>query len=487
MNPARVVFPVIRWGDRSLEAVWPEVRNAVELGVGGFVVFGGSVSRMAKLASRVNEHAGRPLLFAADLERGAGQQFSEATPLPPAAALAGLDDAALIEAARMTAQEAAAAGIGWVLGPVADLDIEPANPIVGTRSFGAGALSVADQVRAWVMTLQGEGVHACAKHFPGHGRTTADSHAELPVVSAPRDELEADLTPFRAAVDVGVRSIMMAHVAYPAIDPSGRPASLSYATVGLLRRRLGFGGLVVTDAMIMEAVSALDYTPAEASVEAIRVGCDVVLYPPSPEATVVALSEALSAGTLAEERVASAIRRIDAAASSAVAAPDDLVPTPSHAQALDMAAATVCQLRGAMPELHPGDRARVHVVDDDRAGPSARGAAPGAVVSDRGAFADALAQRGIEILDQEDRREAAELIATFAEIRGWKGRAGLAPSTEAELERLLDGALDATLVLFGHPRLAEGLPSAARVVCGWNGDPLMQEAVAQRLVRSVDE
>ncbi|NIR45983.1 MAG: hypothetical protein GWN99_16275 [Gemmatimonadetes bacterium] len=487
MNPARVVFPVIRWRERELEAVWAEARSAVELGVGGFVVFGGRVSGMAKLVARANQHAGRPLLFAADLERGAGQQFSEATPLPPPAALAGLDDSALIEAARMTAQEAASAGIGWVLGPVADLDIEPANPIVGTRSFGSGALSVADQVRGWILALQGEGVHACAKHFPGHGRTTADSHAELPVVDASRDELDADLTPFRAAIDVGVRSIMMAHVAYPAFDPSGRPASLSYALVGLLRRRLGFGGLVVTDAMIMEAVSALGYTPAQASVEAIRVGCDVVLYPPSPEATVVALNEALSDGTLSEDRLASAIRRIQAAAEQAQLPPDDMVPTPSYDQALDMAAAAVCQLRGSMPVLHPGDRTRLLVVDDDRESTPATGAGPGTTAVDRGALARALTERGVEVLGEDDRRPATELIAAFADVRGWKGRAGLASSTAARLARLLDRELDATLVLFGHPRLADRFPSAARVLCGWNGDPLMQEAVAERLVRSVDE
>ena len=293
MNPARLVFPALRWGDRAPDEVWPEVRRHIDLGVGGFVVFGGSVAAMRELLARVPQHTDRPLLFASDLERGAGQQLRDATPLPPPAALATMADSALEDAARITAREAAAAGIGWVLAPVADLDIEPANPIVGTRAFGAKAASVSDRVRSWVQSAQAEGASACAKHFPGHGRTTVDSHAELPVVSATREELEADLAPFRAAIDAGVRSVMMAHVAFPELDPTGAPASLSPAIIELLREDLVFDGLVVTDAFIMQAVSGSGRTEEEAAVDAVRAGCDVVLYPGLPESTIAALESAL--------------------------------------------------------------------------------------------------------------------------------------------------------------------------------------------------
>jgi beta-glucosidase len=484
MNPARLVFPAIRWNGRDLEEVWPEVRSAVELGVGGFVVFGGSVTAMASLVTRAREHAGRPLLFAADLERGAGQQFEEATRLPPAAALSGLDDQSLVDAARLTAQEAASAGVGWVLAPVADLDIEPTNPIIGTRSFGSGALSVADQVKAWVLAAQAEGVHACAKHFPGHGRTTVDSHQALPVVEVSRDELATDLAPFQAAIDVGVRSIMMAHVAFPAIDPTGRPASLSMAIIGFLRKRLGFGGLVVTDAMIMDALKSTGHTQTGAAVEAVRVGCDVILYPKSAEATVVALNAALTDSVLTEDRIASALRRIDAAAESAVFVRDAMIPTPSLDKAMSMAAASVLQLRGGMPVLRQGDKYRVHVVDDDVATGPSPFAGPGAAAADRGALARALQQRGVQVLEPESNEVAGDLVAVFAELKGWKGRAGLAGETIDETLNLLDRALDASLVLFGHPRIADQLPAASNIVCAWNGDPLMQEAVAQRLVET---
>ena len=485
MNPAGLVFPALRWSGRVLEGVWPEVCSAVELGVGGFVVFGGSVTGMQALVRRAMEHAGRPLLFAADMERGAGQQLEEATPLPPALALAGLDDTALLEAARMTAQEAASAGIGWLLGPVADLDVEPANPIVGTRSFGSGALSVSDQVRAWVLATQAEGVHACVKHFPGHGRTTADSHSELPVVDESREELAADLAPFRAAIDVGVRSVMMAHVSYPALDPTRRPASLSMAIIGLLRKKLGFGGLVVTDAMIMDAISSAGRTQAEAAVEAVRAGCDVVLYPSSAEATVVALNEALLDGTLTEERVASALRRVEAAAGAAGQPEDDLIPTPSQARALEMAAASIQQLRGSMLDVKPGQRLRLHIVDDDAIAPPARGAGPGTKPPDRRKLVRALADRGVHVVKSSAEEADGDVVAVFAETKAWKGRAGLAGESIGEVARVLDSTLDATVILFGHPRLADQLPAATNVICAWCGDPLMQEAVAERMLGPV--
>jgi beta-glucosidase len=487
MNPARLVFPALRWSGRSVDEVWPEVRSTVELGVGGFVVFGGGVTAMQKLVTQANEHAGRPLLFAADLERGAGQQLAEATPLPPAAALSNLDDQALFEAARLTAQEAASAGISWILGPVADLDVEPANPIIGTRSFGSGVLAVADQVRSWVKAAQAEGVIACAKHFPGHGRTTVDSHQELPVVDVNRQELEHDITAFRAAIEAGVQSIMMAHVAYPTIDPSGKPASLSPEIIGLLREELGFRGLIVTDAMIMEAVSAVGLTPTQATVEAVRAGCDAVLYPSSAEATVVALNEALHDGTLTDDRVGSAVRRIEIVAESVPFVGDDLIPAPSHERALEMAAASVMQVRGTFPELRPAQKVNLQVVDDDAVAiEAAPFAGPTGASPDRGVLERALEQRDVAVNDSESGGAGGDLVALFSEVRGWKGRSGLAASTIDEVTRGLDRSFDATLILFGHPRLADQLPAAANVICAWNGDPLMQEAVAARLVGSLD-
>lgn len=483
MNPARLVFPAVRWGERTPDEVWPEVRRALDLGVGGFVVFGGSVSRMRELAARAREHAGRPLLFAADLERGAGQQLEGATALPPPAALAGLGDTELLEAARITAQEASSAGIGWVLAPVADLDVEPANPIVGTRSFGSSAAQVSDRVRAWTLAAQAEGVVACAKHFPGHGRTTADSHAELPVVTASRDRLEQeDLAPFRAAVQARVHSVMMAHVSYPALDPSGLPASLSPAIVRLLREELGFRGLVATDALIMDALAAAGRTEAEAAVAAVRAGCDALLYPSAPEATVAALAAALDSGSLKRERVAEAVYRIVSATALADTLADEMAAGSSYARALDLAIASLRWLRGSAPETRRGQRVRLYVIDDDVVSAPPAQRAPGGPQPRRGRLGQALEQRGASLVPQSSREHAIDLIAVFSDVRAWKARAALAPETVSQAGAILERAPGAVVALFGHPRLADQLPAAANVLCAWCGDRLMQDAVAGRLM-----
>jgi beta-glucosidase-like glycosyl hydrolase len=482
MNPGRLVFPAIRWSDRNIEKVWREVRRSLDLGVGGFVVFGGSVSGMRELVARTREREGRPVLFAADLERGAGQQFEDATPLPPALALASSGAAALLDAARITGQEAAAAGIGWVLAPVADLDAESLNPIVGSRSFGTDPAIVAERVRAWVGTVQEEGVHACAKHFPGHGRTTADSHSELPSVRWTRETLEADLVPFRAAVEADVSSVMLAHVSYPALDPSGAPASLSRKIVHLLRGEMRFDGLIATDALIMGAVAAAGRSETAAAVEAVRAGSDVLLYPSSPAETIAALKSALDTKELEHRQVARSVERIEIAGRTANVAVDDQTPVSSYARALEMAAGSITMVRGVPPHPLPQQSFRLHVVDDDVVELPASLAGPGTKVPDRDRLARSLEERGAVMVGQWSTAPAIDLIAVFSDVRGWKRRAWVAPEKAREVNEILERAADAVLVIFGHPRLAQQLPGARNVLCAWSGDPLMQEAVAEHLL-----
>ncbi len=480
MNPARLVFPGLRWGERGISEVWAEVSRALDLGVGGFVVFGGSVEAMRGLAARARDYAARPVLFAADLERGTAQQFEGATPLPPPAALGYSGGDSVAQAARITALEAREAGVGWVLAPVADIDVEASNPIVGTRSFGGDAKRVAGFVREWVTAAQAEGVHACAKHFPGHGRTSVDSHAELPVVNAQAADLEDDLLPFRAAIAAGVRTIMLAHVCYPALDPSGAPASLSKTIIDFLRDELGFKGAVVTDALMMGAIAASGRSEAEAVVEAVRAGCDALLYPNSVDDTCAALVRGLDSGDLDEARVAQAVERVEAAA-EAIAQPSDAPRAPVRESALRLAVSSLRMVTGSVPRLKPGDTVCIHVVDDDVA-PPARAAAPGSTPPERGIFGQGLEARGIRVLAGDALDGPRELIAVFSEVRAWKGRAGLAPESLRAVADLLGRRPDAPLILFAHPRLAAQLPGAANVACAWCGDPLMQDAAAAYLV-----
>ena len=212
------------------------------------------------------------MLIAADAERGAGQQFDGCVALPPLGALGFLNDpAAMRRAGQVTARDMRRAGLNWALAPVCDVDFPPGNPIIGTRAAGGDPEHVGALTAEWIDGCQSEGVMACAKHFPGHGRADGDSHDTLPIVGIAAEWLETDdLAPFRAALDAGVASVMTAHVAFPALDATRSPATLSEPILmRLLRGSMEFDGLIVSDALDMRGVLVAG-TEAEIAVRAIE-------------------------------------------------------------------------------------------------------------------------------------------------------------------------------------------------------------------------
>jgi beta-glucosidase-like glycosyl hydrolase len=473
MEAGRLLIPALRWDERTgFDHEKDRIDLAIECGVGGFVLFGGEAGAVYDLTSGLRSRCSHPLLIAADLERGAGQQFRGATALPPLAALGALDDlAATRQAAALTAREALALGVNWVLAPDADLDIEPDNPIIGTRSFGADPVRVAAHVSAWIEGCLSEGALSCAKHFPGHGRTTTDSHAELPSVSADVQQMERDLTPFRAAVLARTDAIMTAHVAFPALDADGLPATLSGRIVdGLLRRSLGFDGLVATDAFNMRGVLDRQTGEGEAGIAAIAAGCDVLLYPPDIATMAEALRTALGT-TLTRARVARSIGRLNGAAAKVGAhAADGIVGRAADKNwANGLAVRCVHVGRGRVP-----DERSFHLVtvDDDVGGPFP---APS-----RETFGRVLREVGLVPRGKGESTDAARLVAVYADIRAWKGRPGLSTDAKAAIRDVVAGKPDALVVLFGHPRLAAQI-EAPNVVVAWGGEPVMQRAAARFL------
>src|SRR5690242_21770912 len=187
---------------------------------------------------------------------------------------------------KITALEAREVGVNWVYALVSDVNNNPANPIINTRSYGEDPQRVAEFVTAFIHGAEENGALATAKHFPGHGDTSADSHIDLPVIRANRERLERlELVPFRAAISSGVSSVMTGHLSVPAIEPDlNTPATLSQNILtGLLRQELGYRGLIVTDAMEMGGIT-LRFSPGEAAVRAVAAGVDCVLMPPVPDA-----------------------------------------------------------------------------------------------------------------------------------------------------------------------------------------------------------
>ncbi len=279
-------------------------------GVGGVILLGGSAAELRLRTRQLQAWAATDLLLCADVEEGVGQRFEGASWLVPPLALGRLhgDDPAAAEVlaeryGRCSGREARALGLNWVLGPVCDVNNNPANPVINVRAWGETAATAGALAAAFVRGAQAEGVLCCAKHFPGHGDTASDSHLELPLLPHSRERLETvELPPFRAAIAAGVASVMTAHLLLPELDPE-RPATLSAAVLtGLLRHDLGFGGLVVTDALVMEAITA-HHGAGEAAVLALEAGADLVLMPADADAAMEAIRAAVELGRLGRERL----------------------------------------------------------------------------------------------------------------------------------------------------------------------------------------
>jgi beta-N-acetylhexosaminidase len=287
------------------------VLRAAERGLGGVVLFARNVEDGGQLRALVEQlHDARPgLLVAIDEEGGDVTRLEARTgsSYPGNLALGAAGDPELTEkVARAIGRDLAAHGIDLDLAPVADVNTDPRNPVIGVRSFGSNPADVARHTAAWVRGLQSTGVAACAKHFPGHGATSADSHLELPVG-------EPELGPFEAAIAEGVRAVMSAHIVVPSIDDA--PATINpLLMTGWLRGELGFDGLAISDGLDMRGISG-ERGIANAAVLAMRAGCDALCVgggPTGPEA-VDEIVKALLAG-VGGRRLAEAAGRVDALA-----------------------------------------------------------------------------------------------------------------------------------------------------------------------------
>ena len=281
--------------------------------IGGVVFFKGNPFETAALGNRLQEESRLPLLMASDYEWGPAMRVEGASRFPRAMAMGAFASEADLELqAEVTAREARALGIHLLLNPVLDLNTNPENSVIDTRSFGDSPERASRLGAAFIRRAQSLGVLTTAKHFPGHGGTDVDSHVALPVLRHDRDRLEREsLAPFRAAIDAGVAAVMPAHLAVPAIDGrDDRPATLSPEILeGVLRGEMGFRGLIVSDALDMEGAreSAWD---GEVAVEALKAGVDLLLVPPDARVVHREILLAIGRGELSEERIDRSVRRV---------------------------------------------------------------------------------------------------------------------------------------------------------------------------------
>lgn len=301
----------------SWEPTAAKLQHLVELGVGGVILLGGSAAEIALKTQQLQSWAKIPLLIAADIEEGVGQRFTGATWFPPPMAIGAIasHDPSLAQTyatqmGAITAQEALAVGINWVLAPVVDVNNNPDNPVINVRSFGDNPAVVSQLATAYIQGAKSHPVLTAAKHFPGHGDTAADSHLDLPVIPhSPARLAEIELPPFQAAIAAGVDAVMSAHLLIPGWDAE-RPATLSSQILTQqLRQNIGFEGLIVTDALVMGAI-ANRYGANEAPVLAVEAGADILLMPVDPEGAIQAVCAAVGDGRISQQRIRASVERI---------------------------------------------------------------------------------------------------------------------------------------------------------------------------------
>ncbi|MCK5135041.1 MAG: serine hydrolase [Bacteroidales bacterium] len=301
------------YSNKSEEHVRAVTRLITRYHVGGVLFFQGEPVSQARLTNSFQASSRIPLLIAIDGENGLGMRLDNTITYPPQMALGAISDNRLIyQMGRDMASQMKRVGIHMNFAPVADINNNPANPVINTRSFGEERRNVADKVVALMKGMQENGLLVAAKHFPGHGDTDSDSHHTLPVISHDRSRLDSiELYPFRKAIQRGLTGVMVAHLHVPVLDNrENRATTLSRATItGLLKEQMDFRGLVITDALNMKGLSNY-FEPGVREVEAVKAGNDILLMPSDVGRAIAAVKRAVRRGEIPEEEINASCRKI---------------------------------------------------------------------------------------------------------------------------------------------------------------------------------
>jgi beta-glucosidase len=481
---AALLIPELRWDQHlAFSHLSESIDDLLEIGVGGFLIRGGTKDDVAALTGELHRRSGVPLLIAADVPRGAGGAFDGLTGLPPAAALAALrDDDVVRRAARITARDLRGVGVNWALGPRADLANELRNPFLGVDAFSADAQRVAEWLVAWSDACQAEGVLATAMHFPGVGRALDDPALTASAVREPRDVMwGSDLVPFRALTDSGVATLLAAQVSYPRLDASGAPAARSALLMrDWLRGELQFEGLIVSD-VFSPSASAGGVPEGQAAAAAITAGADLVLAPADLDAVLDGIESVIRAGLLSDDDLEDRLRRRAFWAHWGRPGTGRDVTLDDLLWARQIADTVTHVVRGT--PANAGTSFDVLLVDDAVASPLVRDAAV-RLAPMLGVFR--AVERTVRVVSTVDASSTAPLVVVV--ITGAESGRGSPQLSDGAHRRVAEVAAQARqarramhVVLLGPPHLAAVMAEAPNVLCAWSADRAMQEAAARRL------
>ena len=508
-------------------------RQVEENHIGGIILFKGPVYESVVLTNRMQQLSRYPLLISADLEAGAGMRFDDTVNFPwnMAVGATGNPDYARRQG-EVTALEARFLGIQHIFAPVADVNNNAANPVINVRSYGEDPLEVARFVAAFIEGAQGKGVITTAKHFPGHGDTAVDSHRGLPIINLPLARLNSiELVPFRAAIKANVGAVMMGHISLPQLDATSvaplpreqivrpsytdaevvvenatLPGTLSPVVGNLLRRDLGFEGIIVTDALDMSGLT-LYFKQDEAAVRAVLAGADMLLKPSDVDAAVRGLREAVRAGRVTEKRIEESARRILAAkydlglVKQRIAAIDRIDTGVSSREAVELsreiAGRAITLVRNdakllPLDSLKPDARIFNLVVTngDDRlfianafVGEMAR--------ANRRVETIVLDERSsaAEVQQALERAEGADLViaSLYGRVRSGQARStGLPEPGARALTELINRKAPIIGISFGNPYLLQSFPGLQTYIVAYGDMPSLQQSAARAVLGTAD-
>ncbi len=484
-----------------------------DLKVGGVVLFQGDVYEQAVLLNKLQKLSTYPLLIAADYERGTAMRTRRGTYFPDAMAIGATRSRKYAyEIGKAIADEARAIGVHQNYAPVADVNNNPENPVINTRSFSDDRELVAELAEAFTRGMNDGNLVSTAKHFPGHGDTDVDSHLHLPTLPYTRQRLDSlELYPFKRVIDVGVKSVMVGHLSVPSIDATNDlPATLSSSLMtDLLRKQLAFKGLVVTDAMDMMGV-ARGFSNADASVRAIQSGADVLLLPENEDGAVNALIAAVKSGEIPEARLNESVRRVLAVKQwlglerNRIVAIDKIsehVAIPAHlqlAKAVARDAITVLRNDGnILPLRVDGRKKTLSVLISDREDNWTevnRASNPWPVEPAGDYFARLLREHlplvesirlspatnaaDVELAVKRIQSADVILLPLYVKVRTHTGRIGIPTNLRPVVEKI-DALRKPTVVIaFGNPYNVASFPRASALVCAYtDAEPLVEASV----------
>ncbi|HUQ98116.1 MAG TPA: glycoside hydrolase family 3 N-terminal domain-containing protein [Gemmatimonadaceae bacterium] len=499
-----------------------QVRKWVqEDGVGGLVM---SIGLPLSYAAKLNELQTRakvPVLIASDMENGPGMRLGNiyalpsllpqggGTTFPPVMALGatGSEDLAF-KLGQVLGSEARAIGVHMSFGPVLDVNSNPLNPIINTRSFGENPEMVGRLARAYIRGARSMGLMTTGKHFPGHGDTDTDSHLDLPTIRGDRAHMDSvDLPPFRAAVAEGIDAIMTAHIAVVGVEGSAAgPATLSHGFMtGILRDEMHFGGVLFTDAMTMGGV-AKRYGATEPLIMAMEAGADVLLMPRDVPTAIQTVLGAVKSGRLTQARIDASVRRILEAKARAglregrlvdLNAVDRIVAIPSHTGVADEIARrsiTLAQDKLNLVPLAVDSTKRILSITYADQSDLIAGRAFTPIVEDRLPLTQSVRVDArttdaeyVTLAAQADTAEVV-LVSAYVSPREFAGTVGTQRGFSQFVEKLALSGKRIIVLSFGSPYLLSAFPSVSSYLLAWGGSPISQRAAALALLgeREID-